>query len=189
MWLKEGDGGYKWLKLVFLEPLLLHIESSELRWFGHLIRMPLGRHPLETRPLGRKHRGSPRIRWSYYTFPLARERLWISKEKLHSEERRGIIEFPSCTCYLHNSTSDKWLDGWIDGSDTFFQRDNMQQPQWQLVTNKSNHQHNTARQNFSPDLACLHKSFSKEWLWDEKTDCWINDCAILFKIWTTRVWQ
>jgi len=26
-----------------VEPLLLHVERSQLRWFGHLIRMPPGR--------------------------------------------------------------------------------------------------------------------------------------------------
>jgi len=30
-----------------VEPLLLHVESSQLRWFGHLIRMTPGRLPLE----------------------------------------------------------------------------------------------------------------------------------------------
>jgi len=30
-----------------VEPLLLHVERSQLRWFGHLIRMPPGRLPFE----------------------------------------------------------------------------------------------------------------------------------------------
>jgi len=30
-----------------VEPLLLRVEMSQLRWFGHLIRMPPGRLPLE----------------------------------------------------------------------------------------------------------------------------------------------
>ncbi|XP_049899777.1 uncharacterized protein LOC126389867 [Epinephelus moara] len=32
-----------------VEPLLLHIERSQLRWFGHLVRMPSGRLPWGSR--------------------------------------------------------------------------------------------------------------------------------------------
>ena len=40
-----------------VEPLLLRVERSQLRWFGHLTRMPPGRLPLEVfraRPTGRR---------------------------------------------------------------------------------------------------------------------------------------
>ena len=40
-----------------VEPLLLRVERSQLRWFGHLVRMPPGRLPRElsqARPAGRE---------------------------------------------------------------------------------------------------------------------------------------
>ena len=40
-----------------VEPLLLCVERSQLRWFGHLVRMPPGRIPREVfqaRPAGRR---------------------------------------------------------------------------------------------------------------------------------------
>ena len=40
-----------------LEPLLLCLERSQLRWFGHLVRMPTGCLPWEVfqaRPVGRR---------------------------------------------------------------------------------------------------------------------------------------
>ncbi|KAJ7993845.1 hypothetical protein DPEC_G00258930 [Dallia pectoralis] len=46
-----------------VEPLLLCVERSQLRWFGHLVRMPPGRLPREVfqaRPAGRRPRGRPR---------------------------------------------------------------------------------------------------------------------------------
>jgi len=49
-----------------VEPLLLCVERSPLRWFGHLIRTPPGRLPLEVfqvPPTGRRPRGRPRTRW------------------------------------------------------------------------------------------------------------------------------
>ncbi|KAI3362885.1 hypothetical protein L3Q82_001925 [Scortum barcoo] len=43
-----------------VEPLLLHIERSQLRWLGHLFRMPPGRLPREVFqacPTGRRPQG------------------------------------------------------------------------------------------------------------------------------------
>ncbi len=48
-----------------VEPLLLHIERGQLRWLGHLFRMPPGRLPGKVfwaRPTGRRPRGRPRTR-------------------------------------------------------------------------------------------------------------------------------
>ena len=63
-----------------VEPLLICIERSQLRWFGHLVRMPPGRIPREVfqaRPAGRRPRGRPRTRWRDYISTLAWERLGI----------------------------------------------------------------------------------------------------------------
>ena len=68
-----------------VEPLLLRVERSQLRWFGHLVRMPPGRLPGEVfraRPSGRRPRGRPRTRWRDYISRLAWERLGIPPEEL-----------------------------------------------------------------------------------------------------------
>lgn len=68
-----------------VEPLLLRIERSQLRWFGHLVRMPSGRLPGEVFracPTGRRPRGRPRTRWRDYVSRLAWERLGIPPEEL-----------------------------------------------------------------------------------------------------------
>ena len=70
-----------------VEPLLLRVERSQLRWFGHLTRMPPGRLPLEVfraRPTGRRPRGRPRTRWRDYISLLAWEHLGIPQEELES---------------------------------------------------------------------------------------------------------
>jgi len=70
-----------------VNPLLLRVERSQLRWFGHLIRMPSGRLPLEVfraRPTGRRPRGRPRTHWRDYISRLAWERLGIPQEELES---------------------------------------------------------------------------------------------------------
>ncbi|KAL6457828.1 hypothetical protein MHYP_G00330580 [Metynnis hypsauchen] len=57
-----------------VEPLLLHVESSQLRWFGHLVRMASGRLPREvfqTCPTGRRPWGRPRTRWRDYIARLS----------------------------------------------------------------------------------------------------------------------
>ena len=68
-----------------VEPLLLCVERSQLRWFGHLMRMPPGRLPREVflaRPTGRRPRGRPRTRWRDYISSLAWERLGIPQSEL-----------------------------------------------------------------------------------------------------------
>uniref|UniRef100_A0A3B3HQU3 Reverse transcriptase domain-containing protein n=1 Tax=Oryzias latipes TaxID=8090 RepID=A0A3B3HQU3_ORYLA len=76
-----------------VEPLLLHIERSQLRWLGHLVRMPPGRLPGEVFracPTGRRPRGRPRTRWRDYVSRLAWERLGVPPEEL--EEVAGVRE-------------------------------------------------------------------------------------------------
>ncbi|KAI3367955.1 hypothetical protein L3Q82_026785, partial [Scortum barcoo] len=68
-----------------VEPLLLRIERSQLRWLGHLFRMPPGRLPREVFqacPTGRRPRGRPRTRWRNYVSRLAWERLGVPPEEL-----------------------------------------------------------------------------------------------------------
>ncbi|XP_049595828.1 leucine-rich repeat-containing protein 57 isoform X1 [Syngnathus scovelli] len=68
-----------------VESLLLHVERSQMRWLGHLIRMPPGRLPGEVFracPTGRRPRGQPRTRWRDYVSQLAWERLGIPRDEL-----------------------------------------------------------------------------------------------------------
>ncbi len=65
-----------------VEPLLLRIE---MRWLGHLLRMPPGRFSGEVfraRPTGRRPRGRPRTPWRDYVSRLAWERLGVPPEEL-----------------------------------------------------------------------------------------------------------
>ncbi|XP_061740413.1 uncharacterized protein LOC133541215 [Nerophis ophidion] len=68
-----------------VKPLLLHIERSQMRWFGHLVRMPPERLPREVfraRPTGRMPWGRPRTRWEDYVSRLAWERLGTPRGEL-----------------------------------------------------------------------------------------------------------
>ncbi|TWW59948.1 hypothetical protein D4764_05G0000380 [Takifugu flavidus] len=63
-----------------VEPLLLRVERSQMRWLGHLVRMPPERLPGEVFracPSGRRPPGRPRTRWRDYVSRLAWERLGI----------------------------------------------------------------------------------------------------------------
>ena len=56
-------------KSLNIEPLLLRIERSQLRWFGHVSRMPQERLPnqaLLTKANGRRPVGRPRTKWTDY---------------------------------------------------------------------------------------------------------------------------
>uniref|UniRef100_A0A8C9X6F4 B30.2/SPRY domain-containing protein n=1 Tax=Sander lucioperca TaxID=283035 RepID=A0A8C9X6F4_SANLU len=80
-----------------VEPLLLRIERSQLRWFGHLVRMPPGRLPREmfqARPAGRRPRGRPRTRWRDYISNLAWERLGIPQSDLVNVAREREVWGP-----------------------------------------------------------------------------------------------
>ena len=68
-----------------IEPLLLWIERSQLRWYGHLIRMPQERIPrqlLFAKPNGRRPVGRPRTRWLDYIENLGSSRLVLPSQQL-----------------------------------------------------------------------------------------------------------
>ncbi|TWW64246.1 hypothetical protein D4764_03G0012540 [Takifugu flavidus] len=68
-----------------VEPLLLRIERSQMRWLGHLVRMPPGRLPgkvFRACPSGRRPPGRPRTRWRDYVSRLVWERLGIPPDEL-----------------------------------------------------------------------------------------------------------
>ncbi|KAK3508365.1 hypothetical protein QTP70_022939 [Hemibagrus guttatus] len=80
-----------------VEPLLLHIERGQLRWLGHLFRMPPGCLPGEVFracPTGKRPRGRPRTCWRDYVSRLAWERLGVPPEELEevSGERKEVIK-------------------------------------------------------------------------------------------------
>ncbi|KAK3518681.1 hypothetical protein QTP70_007172 [Hemibagrus guttatus] len=63
-----------------VEPLLLHIERGQLKWLGHLFRMPPGCLPWEVFracPTGKRPRGRLRTCWRDYVSRLTWERLGI----------------------------------------------------------------------------------------------------------------
>ncbi|KAK3538499.1 hypothetical protein QTP86_006187 [Hemibagrus guttatus] len=77
-----------------VEPLLLHIERGQLRWLGHLFRMPPGRLPGEVFracPTRKRPRGRPRTRWRDYVFRLAWERLGVPPEELEEVAREREV--------------------------------------------------------------------------------------------------
>uniref|UniRef100_A0A8C6LGM7 C2H2-type domain-containing protein n=1 Tax=Nothobranchius furzeri TaxID=105023 RepID=A0A8C6LGM7_NOTFU len=107
-----------------VDPLLLHIERSQLRWLGHLVRMPPGHlpgevfcvHPTRRRP--RTHRVLHRFKWQRYPsleealeeqsvgvdhqnpqslhLKEEQEELWTSLEgeQLHLKEETDGARFP-----------------------------------------------------------------------------------------------
>ena len=68
-----------------IESLLLRLERSQLRWYGHVTRMPQERTAkklLCSTPIGRRPRGRPRTRWRDYVEDLSWSRLGIPAEHL-----------------------------------------------------------------------------------------------------------
>ncbi|XP_056625668.1 uncharacterized protein LOC130437983 [Triplophysa dalaica] len=77
-----------------VDPLLLHIERGQLRWLGHLFRMPPGRLPgkvFRAFPTGRRPRGRPRTRWRDYVSRLAWERLGVPPVELEEVSREREV--------------------------------------------------------------------------------------------------
>uniref|UniRef100_A0A8C6W0Z1 Reverse transcriptase domain-containing protein n=1 Tax=Nothobranchius furzeri TaxID=105023 RepID=A0A8C6W0Z1_NOTFU len=106
-----------------VDPLLLHIERSQMRWLGHLVRMPPGRLPGEVfraLPTGRRLKGRPRTRWRDYVSHLARERLGIPRRswpKWLGRRKSGPLALGYCP---RDPTPDKRMKidgmvGWMDG--------------------------------------------------------------------------
>ena len=72
-------------KSLNIEPLLLRIERSQLRWFGHVSRMPLERLPkqaLLVKANGRRPVGRPRTRWTDYIEDLGWNRLGLRPNEM-----------------------------------------------------------------------------------------------------------
>ena len=68
-----------------IEPLLLRIERSQLRWFGHVSRMPqerLPKHALLAKANGGRSIKRPRARWANYIEDLGWNRLGLHPSKM-----------------------------------------------------------------------------------------------------------
>ncbi|PWA21171.1 hypothetical protein CCH79_00009483 [Gambusia affinis] len=94
-----------------VEPLLLHVERGQLRWLGHLVRMPPGRLPGEVfraRPTGRRPRGRPRTRWRDDVSRLAWERLGIPPEELVE-----VASEAATPATRPRISGRRWMDGFI----------------------------------------------------------------------------
>lgn len=85
-----------------MQPLLLHIEKNQLRWFMYLTRLPTGHllgQVFSACLTGRKLRGTPRIYWRDRDAWRARECIGV-----HSEELDKVSEE---TTAPHDPDSDK----------------------------------------------------------------------------------
>ena len=68
-----------------IEALLLRLQRSQVRWYGHVTRMSQERTAkklLCATSIGRRPRGRPRTRWRDYVEDLSWSRLGISAEHL-----------------------------------------------------------------------------------------------------------
>ena len=81
-------------KSLNIEPLLLRIERSQLRWFGHVSRMPQKRLPkqaLLVKANGRRPVGRPRTRWANYVEDLGWNRLGHHPSKMMDVMEDGEV--------------------------------------------------------------------------------------------------
>ncbi|KAI3352329.1 hypothetical protein L3Q82_005297 [Scortum barcoo] len=110
-----------------VEPLLLHIERSQLRWLGHLFRMPPGRLPREVFqacPTRRRPCARPRTtHWRDYVsleLPAWERASGVPPEEL--EEVSGVNEVSVSLLRLlppwpirFRISGGRWMDGCMDG--------------------------------------------------------------------------
>ena len=71
-----------------IESLLLRIEKSQLRWFGHLRRMPqelLPKKSLYAEARGKRQVGRSQTRWLVYIKNFGWKRLGLYPSKMQSE--------------------------------------------------------------------------------------------------------
>ncbi|TWW71235.1 hypothetical protein D4764_17G0007180 [Takifugu flavidus] len=76
-----------------VELLLLRVERSQMRWLGHLVRMPPGHlhgEVFRAYPSGKRSPGRPRRRWRDYVSQLVWERMGFPLDEL--EEVAGERE-------------------------------------------------------------------------------------------------
>ncbi len=92
-----------------LEPQLLCVKRSQLRWFGHLVRMSPGclpREVVQARPARRSPWGRPWSTWKDYISALACDDLWILPLQLVNvaSEREVWVPIPDnwLTMNQHN---------------------------------------------------------------------------------------
>ena len=82
-------------KSLNIEPLLRRMERSQLRWFGHVSRMPQERLPeqaLLAKANGRRPVGRPRTRWTDYVEDFGWNRLGLHPSEMMEvmEDREGL---------------------------------------------------------------------------------------------------
>ncbi|XP_061625696.1 probable ATP-dependent RNA helicase DDX17 isoform X2 [Phyllopteryx taeniolatus] len=106
-----------------VEPLLLHIERTQMRWLGHLIRISPGRLPGEVfRARPSRPRGRPMTRWRDYILRLAWERLGIPPEELdvvagEREVWASLLKLlPPRPDLVAGAVAveNGWMEGWMD---------------------------------------------------------------------------
>ncbi len=76
---------------------VLFVERSQVRWFGHLVRMPHGRLPKEvfqTCPARKRPRGRPESRWRDNISALVWECLGIPQSELADVAREREVRGP-----------------------------------------------------------------------------------------------
>ncbi len=108
-----------------VESLLLGIERSQLRWLGHLFRMPPGCLPGEVfraSPTGKRPWGRPRTRWRDYVSRLACDRLGIPRRSKRKCLGRGKSGRLCLDCCPRDLASDKWkmMNGWKHDFNFFY---------------------------------------------------------------------
>ena len=117
-----------------VKPLLFHIERGQLKWLGHLFRMPPGRLPgkvFRARPTGRRPPGRPRTDYGDTMSPgwpgnasVSPRRSW---RKCLGRGKSGHLCLDCCPrdpAPDKRKKMDGWMDGWIDPSSSFKLRNN-----------------------------------------------------------------
>ncbi|KAK3570217.1 hypothetical protein QTP86_016528 [Hemibagrus guttatus] len=148
-----------------VELLLLHIERGQLRWLGHLFRMPPGRLPGEVFracPTGKRP-----LSFRDYVFQLAWERLGVPPEELEEVAREREVGYTPSILYT------AWLQGtWILSQETRDTRQDIHCHRVNLTkhTRENNRQSKYAEKTHAANSnaeGVLCFTDSETWGWDE----------------------